>query len=103
MRQKVSKTQIVPSKDIHEYANKRSNQLEGTEVDRPILEDQAQIEEENQVGDRPRAAAAPSQLTLISGISEAVRTVIARKKEDSKEKRQRKRLKRKKTRKKVSR
>ena len=49
------------------------------------MEDQAQIEEENQVGDRPRAAAAPSQLTLhvISGISEAVRTVIARKKEEA--------------------
>ena len=29
------------------------------------------------------AAAAPSQLTLISGISEAVRTVIARKKEEA--------------------
>ena len=83
LRQKVSKTQIVPSKDLHEYANKRSNQLEGTEVDRLILEDQAQIEEENQVGDRPRAATAPSQLTLISGISEAVRTVIAMKKEEA--------------------
>ena len=31
---------------------KRSNQLEDTEGDRLILEDQAQIEEENQVGDR---------------------------------------------------
>ena len=47
------------------------------------MEDQAQIEEENQVGDRPRAAAAPSQLTLTNGISEAVRTKIARKKEEA--------------------
>ena len=62
LRQKASKTQIVPSKDLNEYANTRSNQLEGTEVDRLILEDQAQLEEENQGGDRPRAAAAPSQL-----------------------------------------
>ena len=44
LRQKASKTQIVPSKDLHEYANKRSTQFEGTEVDRLILEDQAQIE-----------------------------------------------------------
>ena len=55
LRQKASKTQILPSKELHEYANKRSNQFEGTEVDRLILEDQAQREEENQVGDRPRA------------------------------------------------
>ena len=68
MRQKASKTQILPSKELHEDVNKRSNKLEGTEVDRLILEDQAQIEEENQVGDRPRAVAAPSQLTLTSGI-----------------------------------
>ena len=34
------------------------------------MEDQIQIEEENQVGDRPRAVAAPSQLTSISGISD---------------------------------
>ena len=54
VHQKSSKTQIVPSKDSNEYANKRSNQLEGTEVDRLILEDQAQLEEENQGGDRPR-------------------------------------------------
>ena len=46
------------------------------------MEDQAQIEEENQVGDRP-AAAAPSQLTLTSGISEAARTKIARNKEEA--------------------
>ena len=57
--------------------------MEGTEEDRFIFEDQAQIEEENQVGDRPRAAAAPSQLTLTNGISEAVRTKIARKKEEA--------------------
>ena len=96
LRQKASKTQIVPSKDLHEYANKRSNQLEGTEVDRPILKDQAQIEEENQVGDRIRAAAAPSQLTLTSEISEVARTGIAKEERgsDSKEKRKRKRRKR---------
>ena len=46
------------------------------------MEDQAQIEEENQVGDRS-AAAAPSQLTLTSGISEAARTKIARNKEEA--------------------
>ena len=45
------------------------------------MEDQVQIEEENQVDDRPRAAAVPSQITLTSGISEAVRTMIARKRE----------------------
>ena len=60
----------------------RSYLLEGTEEDRFILEDQAQIEEENQVGDRPTAAA-PSQLTLTNGISEAVRTKIARNKEEA--------------------
>ena len=61
LRQKASKTKIVLSKELHEYANNnRSNLLEGTEEDRFIFEDQAQIEEENQVGDRPRAAAAPS-------------------------------------------
>ena len=52
-------------------------------MDRRILEDQVQLEEENQGDDRPRAAAAPSQLTLISEISEAVRAMIARKKEEA--------------------
>ena len=48
LRQKASKTQTVPSKELHEYDNNnRSNLLEGTEEDRFILEDQAQIEEEN--------------------------------------------------------
>ena len=50
-------------------------------MERLILEDQAQIEEENQVGDSPRATAAPSQLILTSGISETARIGIARKKE----------------------
>ena len=45
------------------------------------MEDQAQIEEEDQVGDRPRAVVAPSQLTSISDISEKDSVVIARKKE----------------------
>ena len=80
LRQKASKTQIVPSKDLHEDAN-RSNQLEGTGVDRRILEDQVQLEEENQGDDRPRAAAAPSQLTITSGISEENRAMRARKRE----------------------
>ena len=50
------------------------------------MEDQAQLEEENQGGDRPRAAAAPSQLTLTSGISEETRamiTVLVRHKEEA--------------------
>ena len=47
------------------------------------MEDQAQIEEEDQVGDRPRAVAAPSQLTLINGISEKDRAEIASKKEEA--------------------
>ena len=47
------------------------------------MEDQIQIEEENQVGDRPRAAAAPSQLTSISGISDKDRAEIASKKEEA--------------------
>ena len=51
------------------------------------LEDQAQeysqLEEENQGGDRPRAAAAPSQLTLTSGISEETRAMIVRTKEEA--------------------
>ena len=37
LRQKASKTQILPSKELHEDANKRSNKLEGTEVERLIL------------------------------------------------------------------
>ena len=78
MRQKSSKTQIVPSKNLHEPANKRSNQFE-----RLTLKDQAHIEAENQAGDRPRAAAAPSQLILTSGIPEAVRIMIARKREEA--------------------
>ena len=82
LRQKDRKTQKIQSKDLHEYAS-RSNQLEGTEEDRLILEDQAQIEEENQVSDRPRAAAAPSQLILTSGIPEEVRIMIARKREEA--------------------
>ena len=80
-RKKASKTSRTPSKDLHEDAN-RSNQLEGTGVDRRILEDQVQIEEENQGDDRPRADAAPSQLTLTSGISEETRALIARNKEE---------------------
>ena len=78
MRQKASKTQIAPSKNLHESANKRSNQL-----DRLTLKDQAQIGAENKAGDRPRAAAAPSQLKLTSGIPEVVRIMIARKKEEA--------------------
>ena len=87
LRQKASKTQIVPSKDLHEYAN-RSNQVEGTEADRLILEDQVQIEEENQGDDRPRAVAAPSQLILTSGISEKTRAMIVRKQEEAIQKKQ---------------
>ena len=81
LRQKASKTQIVLSKDTQD-AN-RSNQLEGTGVDRRILEDQVQLEEETQGDDRPRADAAPSQLTLTSGISEENRAMIARKREEA--------------------
>ena len=87
MRQKASKTQIVPSKDLHEDAN-RSNQVEGTEAGRLILEDQVQIEEENQGDDRPRAVAALSQLTLTSGISEKTRAMIVRKQEETIQKKQ---------------
>ena len=47
------------------------------------MKDQAHIEAENQAGDRPRAAAAPSQLILTSGIPEAVRIMIARKREEA--------------------
>ena len=82
LRQKASKTQIVLPKDLQEDAN-RSNQLEGTGVDRRILEDQVQLEEENQGDDRPRVDAAPSQLTLTSGISEEHRAMIARKREEA--------------------
>ena len=89
LRQKSSKTQIAQSKNLHEPANKRSNQLE-----RLTLKEQAHIEAENQAGDRPRAAAAPSQLILTSGIPEEVRIMIARKREEA--------LKRKKKGKKVS-
>ena len=82
LRQKASKIQILlPLKELHEDASQRSNKLEGTEVDRLILEDQAQIKEENQVGDRKRDAAAPTQLTPIRIISEETRAEIARKKE----------------------
>ena len=87
LRQKASKTQIVPSKDLHEDAN-RSNQVEGTEAGRLILEDQVQIEEENQGDDRPRAVAALSQLTLTSGISEKTRAMIVRKQEEAIQKKQ---------------
>ena len=45
------------------------------------MEDQAQIEAEDQVGDRPRAVVAHSQFTSISDISEKDRAEIARKKE----------------------
>ena len=76
LRQKASKTQIVPSKNPHESANKRSNQL-----NRLSLKDQVQIEEENQAENRPRVVAAPSQLILTSGIPEEVRIMIARKRE----------------------
>ena len=65
--QKASKTQILP--------------LEVSEADRLIMEDQAQIVEEDQVGDRTRAAAALSQPTSISDISEKDRVMIARKRE----------------------
>ena len=78
---KTSKTQISPSKEPLQAS--KPSQLEVTEADRLIMEDQAQLEEEDQVGDRPRTAVAPSQLTLISGVSEAARTVIARKKEEA--------------------
>jgi hypothetical protein len=78
---KTSKTQISPSKEPLQAS--KPSQLEVTEADRLIEEDQALIEEEVPVGDRPRAAAATSQLTLISGVSEAARTVIARKKEEA--------------------
>ncbi len=44
------------------------------------MADQLQIEEENQVGDRPVVGAAPPQLTLISGISDKARAEIATKK-----------------------
>ena len=45
------------------------------------MEDQAQIEAEDQVGDRQRAVVAHSQFTSISDISEKDRVEIARKKE----------------------
>ena len=47
------------------------------------MKDQAQIEAENQAGDRPRATTAPSQLILTSGIPEEVRRMIARKREEA--------------------
>ena len=78
LRQKSSKTQIAPSKNLHESANKRSNQL-----GRLTLQDQAQIGVENKAGDRPRAAAAPSQRIRTSGIPEAIRIMIARKREEA--------------------
>ena len=52
-------------------------------MDRRILEDQVRLVEENQGDDRPRADAAPSQLTLTSGISEENRAMIARKREEA--------------------
>ena len=61
----------------------RLTKLEVTEADRLIMEDQIQIEEENKVGDRQRAVAAPSQLTSISGISDKDRAGIASKKEEA--------------------
>ena len=45
------------------------------------MEDQAQIEEEGQIGDRPRAGAAPFQLPQISEISERDKVLIARNRE----------------------
>ena len=78
LRQKASKTQIAPSKNLHESANKRSNQL-----GRLTLQDQAQIGAENKAGDRPRAAAAPPQRIRTSGIPEAIRIMIARKREEA--------------------
>ena len=81
--QKASITQILLSKEPQKAANNRLNKLEVTEADRLIMEDQIQIEEENQVGDRPRAVAAPSQLTSISGIYDKDRAEIASKKEEA--------------------
>ena len=50
---------------------------------RLTLQDQAQIGAENKAGDRPRAAAAPSQRIRTSGIPEAIRIMIARKREEA--------------------
>ena len=50
-------------------------------MNRLSLKDQVQIEEENQAENRPRAAAAPSQIILTNGIPEEVRIMIARKRE----------------------
>ena len=47
------------------------------------MKDQAQIGAENKDGDRPRAAAAPSQRIRNSGIPEAIRIMIARKREEA--------------------
>ena len=68
--QKAIKIKIITSKEPHKTANNRADKMEDAEAERQIMEDEAQIEEEDQVGDRPRATAAPSQLTSISGISE---------------------------------
>ena len=73
---------LLRSKEPHKAANNRVDKLKDTEADRLIMEDQAQIEEEDQVGDRPRAAAAPSQLTL-SDISGQAREAIARTREEA--------------------
>ena len=51
-------------------------------MDRLISEDQAQIEEEDQVDDRPRAAAALPELTL-SDISGQAREELASKREEA--------------------
>ena len=59
---------ISPSKAIHEDANKRSDKLEVTEVDRLIQEDQAQL--------------------AISDISGQVREAIARKREEAMQKKE---------------
>ena len=57
---------LLLSKESHKATNNRLNKLEVTEADRLIMEDQAQIEAEGQVADRPRAVAAPPQLSQIS-------------------------------------
>ena len=50
--QKASKTQILLSKEPHKAVKTRVDQLEDSEADRPIMEDQAQIEAEGQIGHR---------------------------------------------------
>jgi len=82
LRIKASKTQIAPSKDPYADASKRPNKLAGREVNHFILE-APQTQKENQAGDSPQAAVASSQLTLISGISDTDRALIARNKAEA--------------------